>query len=161
MRTIKAKPITVEAFAPYGSFIKGLEPSGHHMGDFYNDQVVFPVSGVMPLGFSLLIQHKRDRNIVTGAEYHNTTGEGMVFLDDDAVIHVAPASAEPAPQLTEAFIVPKGTMVAIKTGVWHMGAVPLHKEELHMLIILPERVYVNDCTVAEYDEQDYVEIAAE
>lgn len=32
-------------------------------------------------------------------------------LDDDVVLHVAPPSKEPVPELTEAFLIPKGTMV--------------------------------------------------
>lgn len=104
MRTIKAKPITVESFASYGSFTSILEPSGSAVGNFYNDKVLLSVSGDMPIAFSPLVVDKPEKMIITEAEYHNTTGEGVLPLDDDVVLHVAPASKEPIPELTEAFI---------------------------------------------------------
>ena len=41
MYTIKAKPITVENFKPYGTFASMLEPTGASLGDLYNDQVEY------------------------------------------------------------------------------------------------------------------------
>lgn len=158
MKTIKARPITVDAFAPYGSFASVVQPQGHNLGGFYNDQITLPVSGGKPLGISPLIQHKPERMVVAKAEFHDTTGEGMVMMDDDMILHVAPAGNRPTPELTEAFIVPKGTVVCLKTGVWHCGAFPMHLQEAHMLILLPERIYRTDCTVVEYDPADQLEI---
>lgn len=158
MRTIKAKPITAEDFAAYGSFANTLDPAGSSIGNFYNDKVLLPVSGAMPVAFSALIVEKPEKMIVTEAEYHNTTGEAVMALDDDVVLHVAPPSKEPVPELTEAFLIPKGTMVQIKAGVWHLAALPIHKEKAHVLIVLPERIYMNDCTVVQYSEEQQFEI---
>ncbi len=158
MKTIKAKPITVENFAPYGSFTSIVEPSGNALGNFYNDKVLLPVSGSMPVAFSPLVMDKPDKMIISEVEYHNTTGEGILPVDDDVVMHVAPPGKEPVPELTEAFIVPKGTVVKINTGVWHMGVLPLNREQVHVLIVLPERIYMNDCTVVTYQEEDQMEI---
>ena len=82
----------------------------------------------------------------------------MLPLDDDLVLHVAPASKEPVPELTEAFIVPKGTLIRINTGVWHKGMLPLHQQMAHILIVLPERIYMNDCTIITYAEEDQIKI---
>ena len=45
MITIKAEPLTVEGFSPYGSFSNVLDPSGYHIGgpyhDFYRDQAKY------------------------------------------------------------------------------------------------------------------------
>ncbi len=162
MRTIKAVPITAENFRPYGSFASMLEPSGHCFpGDatFYPDQVELNVQGGKPITFSPLTVKKPEKMVVTKAEYHNYTGEGVLVLDDDAVIHVAPPSNKViVPELTEAFLVPKGTLVKLNTGVWHLAALPAHNELLHVMIILPERVYANDCYVCEYPEDQYIEI---
>ncbi len=158
MRSIQAKKITAENFASYGMFTDILRPKGHSLGNFYNDKVLLPVSGTMPIAFSSLVIDKQEKMIVKEAEYHNTTGEGILVLDDDVVMHVAPASKEPVPKLTEAFIVPKGTMVKINTGVWHMGVFPINEEKVHVLIVLPERIYKNDCTVVTYEEEDQMEI---
>ena len=94
MYTIKAKPITIENFKPYGTFASMLEPTGPSLGDFYNDQVEFPVSGNIPIAFSPLVVHKGEM-LVTMAEYHDTTCEGVLPMDDDVVLHVAPATKEP------------------------------------------------------------------
>ncbi len=162
MKTIKAVPITAENFRPYGSFCSMLDPKGNCFpGDatFYPDQVELNVQGGKPVTFSPLTVKKPGRMIVTMAEYHNYTGEGVFVIDDDAVIHVAPPSNhEIVPEKTEAFIVPKGTLVKLNTGVWHLAALPIHKKLLHVMIILPERVYANDCTVCQYPEDRQVEI---
>lgn len=158
MKKIKAQPLTKENFSTYGNFANILNPEGNHLGNFYADQVIFPVSGEMPVAFSTLICEKPEKMIVTTAEFHNTTGEAFVTLDDDIVLHVAPPSKEPVPKLTEAFIVPKGTVVKLNTGVWHLSAIPINIEKAHVLIVLPERTYCNDCIVVDYEEEDYIEI---
>ena len=162
MKTIKAIPITHENFRPYGSFASMLDPKGNCFpGDatFYPDQVELNVQGGRPITFSPLTVKKPERMIVSQAEYHNYTGEGIFVIDDDAVIHVAPPSNHViVPEKTEAFLVPKGTLVKLNTGVWHLAALPVHNELLHVMIILPERVYANDCTVCQYPEDRLVEI---
>jgi ureidoglycolate lyase len=158
MRKIKAQLISKENFSPYGTFSAMIEPSGNHLGSFYHDRVMFPVSGNVPFAFSALVSEKPEKMIITAAEYHNYTGEGVLPLDDDVVIHVAPPSNKPVPELTEAFIVPRGTFVHLNTGVWHMAALPIHKDKVHVLIALPERTYFNDCTVVEYSPEEQFEI---
>lgn len=159
MWKIKAEKLTAEEFTPFGSFTDVLEPKGSHLGDFYNDKVLLPVSGNMPVAFSPLVIHKQEKMMITTAEYHNTTGEVIVVMDDDVVLHVAPPSNKPVPELTKAFIVPKGTVIQLRCGVWHYGCFPLNRQEAHVLIVLPERIYMNDCFVVEYDEKDYIEIS--
>ncbi len=158
MKCIKAKQITAENFQLYGQFTDLLNPSGYSLGDFYQDRVKMSVSGDYAVAFSPLVVHKQDPMIVTQAEYHNTTQEGILCLDDDFVLHVAPPSKEPVPEQTEAFIVPKGTMVCLNLGVWHLSAMPLHQETAHVLIVLPERIYKNDCIVVDYSEEQQVRI---
>ena len=161
MKTIKAVPITHENFRPYGSFASMLDPKGNCFpGDatFYPDQVELSV-GSGSVAFSPLTVKKPERMIVSQAEYHNYTAEGVFVIDDDAVIHVAPPSNHTiVPEKTEAFIVPKGTLVNLNTGVWHLAALPVHNDLLHVMIILPERVYANDCTVCTYPAEQQVEI---
>ena len=95
-------------------------------------------------------------------EYHTSSPEMILPLNDDMIIHVAPASAGvPVPEWTKAFIVPKGTMVKINTAVWHLAPLPVHQDVLHAMIILPECTYANDCTVVELDEKEQFEIICE
>ena len=158
MRKIKAQKLTKEAFAPFGTYYDVLKPEGAHLGDFYQDHVIDPVAFGVPMGFSALVAHKAEKMIVKGSEYHNYTGEVMIPLDGDVIIYVAPVSKEPVPQETKAFIVPQGPVVRLETGVWHLGQFPVSKEEVHLLLALPQRTYVNDCCVVDYDEKDYLEI---
>lgn len=158
MRQIKAKQITAENFKEFGSFTDLLNPTGYSLGDFFQDRLKMHNSGSMQTAFSPLLVHKPEKMIVTTAEYHNYTQEGVLCLDDDVIVHVAPAGKDPVPELTEAFLVPKGTMVLLNTGVWHLSAIPVNKETAHVLIVLPERTYLNDCVVVEYPEENWVEI---
>ena len=110
------------------------------------------------MGFSPIAVRK-DERIVKMAEYHTTTWEGIVALDDDMIIHVASASAgTPVPELTKAFIVPKGHMVKINAAIWHLCPLPVNNDVLHAMIILPECTYANDCTVVEFEEKDWFKI---
>lgn len=159
MRTIKAKPLTKEGFEPYGSYFDMLNPKGNNLGAFYHDHVLFPVSGAMPVGFSTLVSEKAGPMIIKASEYHNSTSEGMMPMDDDMILYVAPPSNKQVPELTEAFIIPKGTFVMIRTGVWHLAPFPVNQSKIHIMIVLPERIYCNDCTVVDYKEKDYIEIS--
>lgn len=158
MRKVKVRALTKEAFEPYGVFSDLTEPKGHSLDGFYPDRVLFPTSGAMPFGISSLQSAKPDKMIVTKAEYHNTTGEGILCLNDDVVVHVAPASNHQVPELTEAFLVPKGTFVKLHAGVWHLAAFPVTAKMAQVFIMLPQRTYMNDCVVVEYQEDQWMEL---
>ena len=158
MKQIKAKQITAENFKEFGSFTDLMNPEGFSLGDFYQDRLKMHCSGNLQTAFSPLLIRKPEKMVVSSAEYHNYTQEGVLCLDDDVVVHVAPAGKEAVPELTEAFLVPQGTMVLLNTGVWHLSAIPVHKELAHVLIVLPERTYFNDCVVVDYPDDKWVEI---
>lgn len=155
---IRAQKLTLETFSPFGSYTDILHPTGHSLGAFYPDRLLFAVSGNMPIGFSPLSVDKPDRYLVTAVEYHNTTAEGILPLDADVVIHVAPPSATPVPEKTQAFLVPRGTFVSLHVGVWHLCALPVDAPHVNILITLPQRTYRNDCTVVEYPPEQHIEI---
>ena len=115
-------------------------------------------SARMQAAFSPLLIHKAEHMVVSQSEFHNYTQESMLCLDDDMILYVAPASKEPIPEYSEAFIVPKGTMVCLNTGVWHLAPYAVNKETAHVLIVLPERIYNNDCIVMDYTEEQKYEI---
>lgn len=163
MREVKAVTITKEEFAPYGTFYDMTHPDGYplqgEIHKFYPDRISGTAMGSM--AFSP-IEVKKDDRIVKCAEYHTTTWEGIVALDDDMIIHVAPASAgPPVPQLAKAFLVPKGSMVKINAAIWHLCPLPANNEVLHAMIILPECTYANDCTVVEFEEKDWFKIVTD
>lgn len=155
---IKAQKLTAEAFAPFGAYTDLLHPAGYSLGAFYADRLLMDVSGALPVAFSPLSVDKPERYVVTAAEYHNTTAEGILPLDADVVIHVAPPSAEPVPELTQAFLVPRGTLVRLNVGVWHLCALPVDQPHVNILIVLPQRIYKNDCVVVQYAPEQHIEI---
>ncbi len=161
--TITAVPIDNDNFRPFGVFANMLYPDGNCFENadsaFYPDPVQLAVSGREQIAFSPLTVRKQKPFIVKQAEYHNWTGECIYFIDDDAVMYVAPPSNHVImPQKTKAFIVPKGTLVKLNTGVWHLSPVPVHNDVLHLMIVMPERVYGNDCIVCDFPEEEYFEI---
>ena len=160
MREVKAVKINAADFAPYGTFCSMTEPEGYplegEIHKFYPDRISGTCVGTM--AFSP-IEVRKDERIVKMAEYHTTTWEGIVALDDDMLIHVAPASGgTPVPELAKAFLVPKGCMVKINAAIWHLCPLPANNEVLHAMIVLPECTYANDCTVVEFEEKDWFKI---
>ena len=129
MRELKATKINAADFAPFGTFFSMTEPEG------------YPLHGEI---------HKFYPDRISG------TCMGSIGFSP---IAVAPASAgAPVPELTRAFIVPKGTMVKINAAIWHLCPLPLNNEVLHAMIILPECTYANDCTVVDFEEKDWFKI---
>lgn len=161
MRSIKAKQLTHEAFAPFGTFYSMTTPESYALqGEihrFFPDRI--SETYMTRVGFSPILVKKPEVMRITQVEYHNTTPEMILPLNDDMIIHVAPASAGvPLPDMTKAFIVPKGTLVKINTAIWHLAPLPVNEEELQAMIILPECTYVNDCTVVDLKEDEQFEI---
>lgn len=161
MKTVPVLPLTQEAFAPYGEYYDMLYPQGHALTgalhSFYPDRL----SEWCPtrMGFSPIAVKKPERMVIDAVEYHTTTPELILPLDDDMIIHVAPASAgTPVPQLTQAFLVPRGTLVKIRTAIWHLAPLPAHEPVLHAMIALPECTYANDCTVVALKESEQFEL---
>lgn len=161
MRTIPVKPITNEAFAPFGQFYPMSQPTGYALcGEihrFYPDRLT--ASSTHNVGYSPLVVRKPERMIITAVEYHTTTWEMIFPLDGDMILHVAPASGRtPVPELTQAFLVPAHTLVKINAAIWHLAPLPAAKDALTALIILPECTYANDCTVVDLKEDQFFEI---
>lgn len=161
MRQIPVQPLTAEDFAPFGQFYSMTSPQGYALcgalHQFYPDRVSAAyTSGV---GFSPITVRKPERMIVDTLEYHTTTCEIILPLNQDMILHVAPASAgTPVTHLTKAFLVPQNTLVKINPAIWHLAPLPAGEESLYAMIVLPECTYMNDCTVVPLAEDQVFEI---
>jgi len=150
MRTVKARPLTLESFSPYGQFADLLHPEGEKIGElpvaFYRDMVsVF--TGEQVTSFSVVLTSKRAM-VPEDAEQHVAGTEVLIPLDGDIVVFAAPATDRVYPAgKEEAFVVPKGTMVAFRLGVWHKAPFPVDRETVSTVVVLPEREYARDCVV--------------
>ena len=160
MKTVKVQPLSIEAFAPFGTYTNILDPKGDSLGGpfhtFYRDSSRWFCESSLPVGLSPLVVKKQEMKI-TGVEYHTTTCEGILPISDDAILHVTPAGG-PNTDRTCAFFVPKGTIVTLYPGVYHATPLPAHNDEVHALVILPERAYNNDFYWVDLDEADWFEI---
>lgn len=161
MKTIKAVPITHEEFAPFGQFYEMDKPDGYalcgEIHKFFPDRI--SADSTHRVGYSPIVVKKPERMIITQQEYHTTTWEMILPLDDDMILHCAPASAGiPVTDLAKAFIVPKHTLIKMNAAIWHLAPLPANNEQLTAMIILPECTYANDCTVVDLNEEQRFEI---
>ncbi len=161
MRKVQAKPITNENFAPYGQFYTMDDPKGYalrgELHAFYPDRI--NADSAHRVGYSPIVVNKPDKMIITQQEYHTTTWEMILPMNDDMILHCAPASAgTPVGDLAEAFIVPKNTLVKMNAAIWHLAPLPASKAQLNAMIILPECTYANDCTVVDLPADQQFEI---
>ena len=113
MKKIKAEAITHENFAPFGQFYTMDKPQGYglcgELHTFYPDRITADCNH--RVGYSPLTVKNPDRMIITQQEYHTSTWEMILPLNDDMILHVALASAgKPVTEYAKAFIVPANTI---------------------------------------------------
>ena len=157
------KELTLEAFSRFGTYAAMIDPDWEKIGEepieFFRDMVPLDLGGVTSASFSVCRVRGRPQ-VVDVTEFHNGTGEGILPLDADVLIHVAPATAEADPPVDriEVFRVPRGTLVVIRPGVWHHAPFVVDAKVANVLIVLPERTYAVDCTVRELGKRQQVRI---
>lgn len=161
MRTISAKPLTREAFAPYGTYNSLLEPTGNALSgeqyEFFPDRLLADLRE--PIGFSPLVVTRPDRRIIKKVEIHTHSWEILLPLNDDMIIHVSPPNGRiPKLECTEAFVVPKGTLVKLNRAVWHMNPVPVYEQTLYVMAAVAQCTYLNDCILVNLEEEQQIEI---
>lgn len=155
---IPLERLSPETFREFGCFADMSAPNGYSLDGpahkFFRDTLVYTNNTALPTSFSTLQVKKPDRFAVAGMEYHNYAAEAIMPLDNDVILCLAPANGGTlSKDEIRAFLVPKGTMVLLRTAVWH--ALPMSKEEpwANLLIVLPERVYHNDLVLGDLDEE--------
>ena len=157
MKTIKVEKLTKEAFAPFGTYYDMINPEGYalcgELHKFFPDRLTAYHDG--QVAFSPILVKKPDVMKITQIEYHTTTSEIIMPLNDDMILHVAPPSAgKPLPEYTKAFLVPKNTIIKMNACVWHLAPLPYNAQELTAMIVLPECTYMNDCIVVDLKEDE-------
>ncbi len=161
MLNIKAEKLTKEGFSLYGEYYEMANPNGYSLNGelhrFFPDRVV--ASQGANVGYSPIFVKKPDEMVITQLEYHTTTSEMILPLNDDMIIHVSePSAGKPITNLTKAFIVPKNTLIKLKACVWHLAPLPKTEKELCAMIILPECTYINDCTVVDLKQDEIFKV---
>jgi ureidoglycolate lyase len=155
MRTVPITELSTEGFLPFGTYANLIDPDRLKIGsapiEFFRDMVQQDLGGTAVASFSTCRVEPREK-VIDVTECHSSTGEGILPLDGDVLIHVAPACPTDAGvPLDEVvvFRVPRGTMVVLRPGVWHHAPYSTTDRPANVLIVLPERTYANDCRVVE------------
>jgi ureidoglycolate lyase len=157
------KELNYEDFYKYGSYSSMLSPKGIKFGNeqigFYRDMIQLDIGQTGTVSFSLCRIVKREL-IIDCSEYHNYTGEMIMPIDGDILMHVGPAiDSDKVPvNDIEIYRIPKGTVVCIRPGVWHQAAFTHNCDEVNILVALPERTYNNDCHLIKLDAEEQIEI---
>ncbi len=167
MRQATIKKLTLEAFRPFGTFANILKPEGPVIGKepilFYRDMIQLNLGGKTTASFSACKVWRRP-NVVDLIEFHTNTEELILPFDSDVMIHVAPATpGDVVPyDKIEIFLIPKGTLVVLKAGVWHHAPFSTLDalDACLVLIGLPERAYANDCEVVPLEEEQRTKIVS-
>jgi len=166
-RTVSIEELSAEAFAPFGTFAKLINPQGNTFGtppiQFTPDILRLDLGGKSQLGISVCRVEWLPL-VVEKVEFHTSTGEGILPLDADVLVHVAPPTGNATCPVVKirVFRVPKGTCLVLHPGVWHYAPILENRTSgsASVLILLPVRTYANDCKVKELAETgDHVEIS--
>jgi ureidoglycolate lyase len=166
MKKIGIRKLTAEAFARYGSFASILEPSGDKLGappvEFYRDMLQQNLGRATQVSYSACVVEDRP-HIIDCVEYHDYCNETIICVDGDYLMHVAPAcNKDELPyDSIEVFLLPRGTVVNVKAGVWHQAGFPYKCGKVHILCALPERTYATDCVVLNIPEEHQIEVTDE
>ena len=164
MKRVQVQELSVEGFYPFGTFAQHLDPDAAQSGGravaFIPDMVQLNLGGHTIASLSTCRVEKRDP-VIGFSEYHSSTGEGILPLDNDILIHVGPPTSPraglPVDQI-QVFRVPQGTAVSLRPGVWHGAPFSANDDPANVLIVLPERTYANDCEVVLHEPEDKIEI---
>lgn len=163
MKTVRVQELSLEAFSPFGTFARHLDPEAAQPGApvaFVPDMLQLNLGGHAIASLSTCRVEPREP-VIGFSEYHTSCGEGILPLDNDILIHVGPPTSArvglPVDQM-QVFRVPQGTAVSLRPGVWHGAPFSANDAPANVLIVLPERTYANDCAVVLHEDADKIEI---
>jgi len=169
MRDVAYRHLSLEAFAPYGRYASMIAPDadgrtapklGEPPVEFFRDLMQSGIAGDTTVSFGTCRVTRRP-SVIDASEYHDTSCEALLPIDGDVLMHVAPAGPGPRfpAEKVEVFLVPRGTMVVIRPGVWHHGPFVLAPASVvHCLVALPERLYARDCHECALPQEDRVRV---
>ena len=164
MKKIKFKELSLDDFKKYGSFSSLLNPGSTPFGDektgFYPDLIQHNLGNSRIASFSVCHITKVECAVIKSSEFHNYCNETIMPLNGEILMHVAPAISEgvvPVEKI-EVFRIPVFTIVTVKPGVWHHIPFTYQCDSADIMVVLPERTYINDCYVCQIPAKDYIEV---
>lgn len=162
MKSCDITELTIKNFQPFGTFANITQPDAEKLGsppiEFFRDMIQMDIGTSTPLSFSNCLVEQREF-VVDVSEIHNQTSEGILPLDNDIFIHVAPATVPDGlfpSDKTKIFMIHQGTFVVVRPGVWHHAPFTVDQKPANVLIVLPERTYINDCVTLELKPEEKI-----
>ena len=141
MRTVRVEELSVEGFLPFGYYSQMIDPQAVKIGappiEFFRDMMQLNLGSTTMASFSTCRVEHRD-SVIDVTECHSSTGEGILPLDNDILIHVGPAT-------------PPDTDIPL-------DEITVDDDPANVLIVLPERAYANDCWVVTLAEEDWIRV---
>ena len=139
-RTLKAEPLTPEAFAPFGVV---LSPAGRERlpVNTYGDKLNLfrePFESDQPIEWFIVQGHRRDMSALF-LERHMLLTQAFIPMNGDAFVTVVapPGCAEEGglPRLdeTRAFVVPGNMAIQLHRGTWHENPFPTRDDQFFLV----------------------------
>ncbi|HUX12841.1 MAG TPA: ureidoglycolate lyase [Spirochaetia bacterium] len=163
MKTVEYEKLSTDAFARFGSYAGMINPTTERIGaepiEFFRDIVQSSLGTSTTASFGVCRVGTRPF-VIDVSEYHDGCCETLMPIDGDVLIHVAPAvpAAEFPFGNVRVFLVPQGTLVCLRPGVWHHGPYTLSGKPVNCLVALPERTYMVDCKTFEFPRAQWITI---
>jgi ureidoglycolate lyase len=164
MRTITAQPLSAAAFRQYGTFQNLLDheelaAASVQKKGFFPDLIPLNFGSTTLPTVSVCHVEREEKNIITFAEAHRYTCEGLLPLDAGVIIYVGRViRGDLSPETIEAFLVPRGTFVKLEPLILHGRQFVTEAPQAHILCMLPQRTYHNDMIFTALGDQDKVEV---
>lgn len=147
---IKAQPLTVAAFKPYGAIMTdglNLPMSDNEEITYWGKVSVLNIPGQVSTGVMLAPDREK---VVTKMERHIKTAEILVALEGDSVVCVgAPSSDGTEISDIAVFTVRQGDAVALDAGTWHWIPFPTGTKPAKYIVI-----FANDTENSDMDFKD-------
>lgn len=161
-KTLKAKPLSKEAFAKYGEYqdlLNDEELAARTVfpGGFFPDVITMYWGGQTQPTISVCQVIKQEKNIISFIEAHQYTCEGLLPIDGDVIIYVGKTFGDPetfSVDDLEAFIVPQGTYVKLFPLILHGSQFAINDDKVHVLCQLPARTFRNDMLAKHVEKEE-------
>ena len=164
MKKIRFKELSFESFMKYGSFTDLKTPKETNFGNkevcFYPDLLQQNLGNSKTASFSVCHIVKSDHVIIKSSEFHNFCNETIMPLNGDILMHIAPVTDKEVLQTNkiEVFRIPALTLVTVRPGVWHHIPFTYCCDSADIMVVLPERTYINDCHLYMIPEGEFIEV---
>ena len=116
----------------------------------WKQQAMFSIKGETEVG---VLKIKKQDMVFDQLENHFKTATGIICLDVDCVIAVAPPSDDiPNVDTLKAYTIPQGQLFVLAEKCWHPATYPIDKDEITLLIIFQKDALDNDTVFEDISE---------